>query len=118
MALWVFAAFVLATSGILYGNARVMDAWHWCLTQDHEPDPRLAAATRSAWAVGFVTLLLPGAVLSPLPRSRRYLLPVMVVTAAALTWLYVTGMGAPAPLPPGVPPEVACWRLPSFPFTG
>ncbi|WP_030273806.1 hypothetical protein [Streptomyces sp. NRRL B-24484] len=118
VALWVLAAFVLATGGVLYGTSQVVDAWHWCLTQDHEPDPRLGAATRSVWAVLFVTLLVLGAVLSPLPRSRRYLLPVMVLTAAALTWLYVIGMGTPAPSQPGVPPELACWRLPSFPFTG
>ncbi|MFD0526343.1 hypothetical protein ACFQ1I_02285 [Kitasatospora arboriphila] len=116
--LWVLAAFVLATGGVLYGTGRVTETWHWCLTQDHEPDPRMAAATRSVWAVVFVVLLLLGAVLSPLPRSRWYLLPVLAVTAAVLTGLYVTGMGTPAPTRPGTPPEAACWSLPSFPFTG
>lgn len=115
---WALMSLVLATAGILYGNSQVNETWHWCLTQDHEPDPRLAAGTRSAWAVMLVTQLVLGAVLSRLPYSRRYLLPVMCAVAAVLTWLYVTGMGSPAPLRPGDPEEAACWTMPAFPFIG
>ncbi|MEV7121105.1 hypothetical protein [Kitasatospora griseola] len=118
VSVWVLAALVLATAGVVCGNAWVDEAWHWCLTQDHEPDPTLAAATRSVWVVMFAVLLVCGAVLSRLPRSRWYLLPAMSVVAAVLVWLYVTGMGSPAPLRPGDPEEAACWTMRTFPFLG
>ncbi|MFG2697153.1 hypothetical protein [Kitasatospora sp. NPDC048407] len=112
------AAFVLATAGIVYGNVRVTEAWYWCLTRGHEPVPALAAATRFAWAVVLVALLVFGAVLSFLPRGRWYLLPVLFAVAAVLTWPYVIGMGSPAPLRPGDPEEAVCWTVPAFPFFG
>ena len=46
VAVWSAAALLIATAGVLYGNARVGEAWHWCLTQDHEPDPRAAVAAK------------------------------------------------------------------------
>ncbi|WP_033822703.1 hypothetical protein [Kitasatospora sp. MBT63] len=117
--MWGLAAFVLATAGTLYGGARVSEAWHWCLTQDHEPDPTMAAASRSVWVVMLVVLVVLRAVVSDLVHSRWYvLLPVMCAATAVLTWLYVTGMGGPAPVPPGAPEEQACWTMPGFPFLG
>ncbi|MEV7181653.1 hypothetical protein [Kitasatospora sp. NPDC093679] len=92
-ALWVLAAFVLATGCVLHGTGRVTESWHRCLTQDHEPDPRTAAATRSVRAVVFVVLLLLGAVLSPLPRSRWYLPPVLAGTFLGLRAWDLTGHG-------------------------
>ncbi|BFV58519.1 hypothetical protein KCMC57_up36230 [Kitasatospora sp. CMC57] len=113
---WALTALVLATAVILVGNSWVIEAWHWCLSQDHEPDPDMAAAVRSVWAVSLALLLLLGAVLSRLPGSRWYLLPAMLAVAAALTWLFVIGMGSPAPLQPGAPEETPCWSMRSFPF--
>ncbi|MEV6209428.1 hypothetical protein [Kitasatospora sp. NPDC051914] len=114
--MWSAAALLIATTGVLYGNTRVGEAWHWCLTQDHEPDPRAAAAARSVWVLMFVALLVLGAVLSPLPHSSWYLVPAMLAVAAGLTWLYVTGMGSPAPSQVGEPMEASCRTAPSFPF--
>ncbi|WP_431676447.1 hypothetical protein [Kitasatospora sp. KL5] len=114
--MWSTAALLIATTGVLFGNARVDEAWHWCLTQDHEPDSGAAAAARSVWVLMVVALLVLGAVLSPLPRSGWYLVPAMLAVAAGLTWLYVMGMGSPAPLQVGEPMEDSCRTMPSFPF--
>ncbi|WP_344465765.1 hypothetical protein [Kitasatospora kazusensis] len=114
----VLAALVLATAGTLYGNDRVTSAWRWCLSQDHEPAPNGLTRTVSVWVVVLTVLLVLGSLLGPLPGSRWYLWPAMVAAAAVLTWLYVSGMGAPAPVPPGGPPEAVCRTLPAFPFTG
>ncbi|MFF0390453.1 hypothetical protein ACFYS8_17440 [Kitasatospora sp. NPDC004615] len=110
--------FVLAAAGIVCGDVRVTETWYWCLTRSHERDPAPAAATRSVWAVMVVALLVFGAVFSFLPRGRWCLLPVLFAVAAVLTWLYVVGMGSPAPLRPGDPGEGACWTVPVFPFLG
>ncbi|WP_158714103.1 hypothetical protein [Kitasatospora aureofaciens] len=114
----VAAALVLATGGTLFGNSRIIAAWRFCLGEDHEPNPNLTTATVSWWSVMLVALLALGALLGRGPRSRRYRLPAMLVVAAVLTWLYITGMGTPAPLGPGQPPESVCRILPPFPFTG
>ncbi|MEV7596356.1 hypothetical protein AB0O91_03095 [Kitasatospora sp. NPDC089797] len=114
----VAAALVLATGGTLFGNTRIVAAWRFCLGQDHEPDPNMAVATVGWWVVMSVALVLLGAVLGRGSGSRRYALPVLLAAAAVLTWLYVTGMGSPAPLLPGQPPESVCGVLPPFPFAG
>ncbi|MFJ3218728.1 hypothetical protein ACIPLC_22750 [Kitasatospora sp. NPDC086801] len=112
------AALVLATGGTLVGNGRILATWRFCLSQDHEPNPNLTMATVSGWAVMLGALLTLGALLGRLPRSRRYRLPAMLAAVVVLTWLYVAGMGSPAPLRPGQPPESVCRVLPPFPFTG
>ncbi|MFD7450434.1 hypothetical protein [Kitasatospora sp. NPDC059827] len=117
-AAWTAAALVLATGGTLFGNSRVLAAWRYCLGQDHEPNPNLAMATVSWWTVMLVALLALGALLGRRPSSRRYRLPALLAAAAVLTWLYVTGMGSPAPLQPGQPRDSVCRVLPPFPFTG
>ncbi|GJF32735.1 hypothetical protein KNE206_54350 [Kitasatospora sp. NE20-6] len=114
----VLAALVFATGGLLFASARVRATWHWCLTQDHEPDPDGFMAFMAAWAIMIVTLLVLGAVVHDLPKGRWYLLPAMAAAAAVLSWLYVIGMGSPAPLEPGEPQEAACWTMPTFPFLG
>ncbi|MFE9427973.1 hypothetical protein ACFYNO_34030 [Kitasatospora sp. NPDC006697] len=111
-------AFVLATVGLLVGIDRVAARWHWCLTQDHETNPDLVRGNRAAWVIMLIVLLVLIVLLRPLPRSSWYLLPVLVAATAALTWLYVAGMGQPAPLHPGDAPEAGCWNMPTFPFTG
>ncbi|MEV8093326.1 hypothetical protein [Kitasatospora sp. NPDC085879] len=114
----VLAALVFATGGLLFASDRVRATWHWCLTQDHEPDPDGFMAFMAVWAIMIVTLLVLGAVLHGLPKGRWCLLPAMAVAAAVLSWLYVIGMGSPAPLKPGVPEEAACWTMATFPFLG
>ncbi|WP_457033179.1 hypothetical protein [Kitasatospora sp. P5_F3] len=114
----VLAALVFATGGLLLASDRVIETWHWCLTQDHEPDPDQFTATVFAWAVMITVLLVLGAVLRRLPYSSWYLLPALAVAAGLLGWLYVIGMGSPAPLGPGDPEEAACWTMPIFPFVG
>ncbi|WP_146259113.1 hypothetical protein [Streptomyces tateyamensis] len=110
--------FVLATAGLLVGIDRVVATWHWCLTQDHETNPDLVRGNRAVWVIMLTVLMVLIVLLRPLPKSRWYLLPVLVAATAALTWLYVTGMGHPAPLSPGDAPEVRCWNMPTFPFNG
>jgi uncharacterized membrane protein (DUF4010 family) len=115
---WGAAAFVLATVGLLVGSSRVTATWRACLGQDHEPVPGGLRVTLSVWVVMLTVLLALIAVLRPLPKSRWYLLPVMVVVAAVLTWLYVIGTGHPPPLRPGDAPQAGCGGFPAFPFTG
>lgn len=117
---WVVVALVLATVGSLYGNSRIISAWHSCLGQDHEPGTNtdLLTAMIAVWAVMLTVLLGLGAVLGPLPKSRWYRWPVMVAVAAVLTWLYVSGTVSPAPMLPGDPADAACRPVPPFPFTG
>ncbi|KQV11886.1 hypothetical protein [Kitasatospora sp. Root107] len=114
----ILAALVFATGRLLLAKDRVIATWHWCLTQGHEPDPDRFRATVCAWAVMIAVLLVLGAVLDRLPYGCWYLLPAMAVAAAVLGWLYVIGMGSPAPLGPGEPEEAACWTMPIFPFIG
>ncbi|MFJ8040375.1 hypothetical protein ACIRBX_07690 [Kitasatospora sp. NPDC096147] len=108
--------FLLATTALFTASDRVQETWHWCLTQDHEVDPDAFPAMMAAWGIAVVTVLSVGAVVHRLPYGSWYVLPVMAAVAALLGWLYLIGMGSPAPVAPDGYPEDACRTLRVFPF--